>query len=141
MYRRTDGIAFSLIGFVAGAVNSSMPLHYKFSDNSGLTGKIFYRLKQVDEDGNGKFSPIVYVIISNQNMITFSPNPARNFITVVSSENVKEIKLVNTNGQLIKRWNNISHNEKLDIGDISKGVYFIKFIKDDFVQTQKLIKE
>ncbi len=141
VYRSTNEINYSLIGFVAGAINSNRLLQYNFSDNSSISGKVFYRLKQIDEDGNGKFSSIVYVIISKQNVITFSPNPVKNFITIVSSNNIKEIKLVNTNGQLTKRWNNISQNAKLNIGNISKGVYYIKFINDDFVQTQKLMKE
>ncbi len=141
VYRSTDGINFSQIGFVAGAINSNRLLHYNFSDNSAIKGKVFYRLKQIDEEGNGKFSSIVYVIISKQNVITFSPNPVKNFFTIVSSNNIKEIKLVNTNGQLVKKWNNISQDAKLDIGAISKGVYFIKFINEDFVETQKLMKE
>jgi len=41
----------------------------------------------------------------------------------------------------MERWNNIHRIKKLDISNISKGVYFLKFVNDDFMQAGKLIKE
>lgn len=139
--RSTDGINFSTIGFLGGAVNSNLLLNYSFIDNSGITGKIFYRIKQIDEDGHGTYSPIVNVDVAHQNIISFSPNPAQSAITIISSVIIKEINLIDMSGQIIKRWSNVLPNGKLYLSDISKGAYFLKFVNDGFEQTHKLIKQ
>ena len=141
VYRSIDGINFSQIGFVSGAGNSSVLLNYSYTDETELSGKIYYRLKQIDIDGNGKYSPIVYVNGSNDYAVSFYPNPVQTSITLQSSQIVKEIDLVNTTGQIIKKWNNVSPNSQLDVSNIASGTYFLHFINNDFVQTQKLVKK
>jgi Concanavalin A-like lectin/glucanases superfamily/Secretion system C-terminal sorting domain len=139
--RSSDGRNFVTIGFVPGAINSSKLLDYSFNDNDGLIGTTFYRLEQIDEDGLGTFSAIVYLDITHQSKISFVPNPVLNNITIVSSVNLKEVDLVGLTGQVIKRWSNVMQNEKLDVSNVLKGTYLIKFINDNLIQTQKLIKE
>ena len=141
VYRSTDGINFSQIGFVAGAGNSSVLLNYSYTDKTDPPGKVYYRLRQVDIDGNGKYSPIVYVNGSNENTVSFYPNPVQTSITIQSSQIVQEIDLVNASGQTINKWSNVSPNSQLDVSNISSGTYFLHFINNDFNETQKLVKK
>lgn len=136
-----DGTNFTSIGFVAGAGNSNVLQQYQYTDNPEMNGKIFYRFRQIDFDGNFVWSPIVYVTINANQLITFMPNPAKNFITISSSVIVKQIRLLSINGQLIKAWDYISPNAQLDLGTIASGSYLIQFINDRSTQTQKLVKE
>ena len=69
------------------------------------------------------------------------PNPASSFITISSPIIVKEIRLINAGGQLIKVWNSVAPNAQLYLGNIAKGIYMLQFINDNAIQTQKLMKE
>jgi hypothetical protein len=60
--RSVDGLNYAPIGWVNTASlggNSSDPLQYSFSDYHPLTGKSYYRLRQVDLDGRSNYSPVV----------------------------------------------------------------------------------
>ena len=140
IFRSVDGTNFTSIGFVAGAGNSNLLLKYKFTDNPGLSGNVFYRLKQVDLDGNFTWSNIVHVTMNGNQLITFMPNPAKSFITISSPDIVKEIRLLAISGQIIKVWQNVSPNAQLDLGAIASGSYLIQFLNGQSSQTMKLFK-
>jgi len=52
--RSRDGFAFAPIGRVAAAGNSQRVEAYQFDDEQGLAGRNFYRLRQVDVNGQGR---------------------------------------------------------------------------------------
>ena len=105
-----------------------------------MSGNVFYRLKQVDLDGKFVWSNIIHVTLTGNQLITFMPNPARNFITISSPVNVKEVRLLAINGQIIKVWQNVSPNAQLDLGSIASGTYLIEFLNDQSSQAMKLVK-
>ncbi|MHB8578557.1 MAG: RCC1 domain-containing protein [Ignavibacteriaceae bacterium] len=49
------------IGFVSGSGNSNSPKSYTFVDDNSLNGKVRYRLKQLDNDGNFEYSAVIEV--------------------------------------------------------------------------------
>jgi len=68
--RSLDGINFDSIGWVSGHVNSTVSNSYFFNDYSIQRGNIYYyRLKQVDLDGNFEYSDIISVNFSLENQI------------------------------------------------------------------------
>jgi hypothetical protein len=66
------------IGFVPGHGNSNSPKHYSYIDNDAVNGSNFqYRLKQVDNNGNIKYSGIVKINLapSEFELAQNYPNP------------------------------------------------------------------
>jgi hypothetical protein len=66
------------IGFVEGHGNSNSPKEYSFLDENPPSGKIKYRLKQIDIDGGFEYSDVVEVNISVPNKFELFqnyPNP------------------------------------------------------------------
>src|SRR5690606_16419073 len=57
--RSTDGGDFKAIAMVAGAGNSTNLIDYEFTDRSPVTGRSYYRLRQVDYDGRSSVSDII----------------------------------------------------------------------------------
>ncbi len=77
--RRTKSDEWEKIGFVEGHGNSNSPKEYSFADNNLQPGNIQYRLKQIDNDGQFKYSGVVEVAF-NLSPSTFElfqnyPNP------------------------------------------------------------------
>ena len=78
--RSPDGVAFAKIGTVAAAAGGSTRAHsYAFVDETlarYATALVYYRLRQVDQDGTSAYSPVRSVGLSRAGL-ALSPNPAR----------------------------------------------------------------
>ena len=66
------------IGFVKGSGNSNSQKNYSFTDSETGFGDIFYRLKQIDNDGKFKYSKVINVKLEYPSKFELSqnyPNP------------------------------------------------------------------
>lgn len=60
--RSVDAVNWEIIGIVDGAGNSNQTLNYIYDDYNFTENVVnYYRLKQTDYDGNGKYSQIIYI--------------------------------------------------------------------------------
>ena len=91
---------FHKIGFVKGSGTCNTPKIYSFIDQNVLTGKIYYRLKQIDYDGGFEFSQIIEVNVDAPENYVLSqnyPNPfsvkKTNSQTIIQFELPKEDKV------------------------------------------------
>ena len=62
----------------------------------------------------------------NKSLLTIYPNPADNFISIENLLIDSEVELINVVGKKMKSFKIESQNQKLDINDLSSGVYFVK---------------
>jgi len=60
-----DEEIFNTIAFVPGSGNSNTPVEYSYTDKNSETGITYYRIKQVDFDGNENYSKTLSVINEN----------------------------------------------------------------------------
>ncbi len=90
--RSEDGDNWDVIGLVEGNGTINELVNYAFTDEKPLFGTSYYRLKQVDFDGQFEYSPIESVNIildSEQIQVSVFPNPT-------NDENIN-IRLLSTN--------------------------------------------
>jgi hypothetical protein len=74
--QRNSNSSWEKIGFVEGKGNSVTSNNYSFDDKNPLGSKIQYRLKQIDNNGNYKYSDIVeFTVIPQGFSIGNYPNP------------------------------------------------------------------
>ncbi len=149
--RSEDGITFDTIGKVSGAGNSKVNTSYSFKDVETLEAKTYYRLKQVDFDGDFEYSPVVSVGGQNMNnKLELYPNPANDFINLRSSivnQDLKNIQLTlyTVDGQLINENNysfELLNNEiYISINTLSKGIYLLEAKSNDFTEIIRFIKQ
>jgi Secretion system C-terminal sorting domain/Right handed beta helix region len=66
------------------------------------------------------------------------PNPATDFVSIVSEKPVGNYQISNTIGQKIMVN---SYKDKIDISSLKSGLYFINFEIDNTLYTQKIIKK
>ena len=138
--KSVDGKNWQTLGFVAGNGTTMEVSNYEFIDNQPLNGQNYYRLKQIDLptgqagfDGNFEYSSIVHLTIQPFNHLTIKifPNPTRDFITIEINEPTTNlsrnlgIQIINAYGQIVKEAF-ISNTEKINVSDLSSGIYFVK---------------
>lgn len=143
--RAKDGNNFSEAGRVAASGTSTSAQYYSFKDNSPYFGNTYYRLKQVDVNGNFQYSKIIAVINTSLQFFMVYPNPTTNGIITVSC-NVNEtektnIKISNTYGEIIytKDISSLGGYVTEQINLPSKGMYWVSLRKGSEVSVQKII--
>ncbi|MFN3402651.1 MAG: glycosyl hydrolase [Cytophagaceae bacterium] len=129
--RSADGLHFSDIGLLSGNGTSSGRHEYLFHDFNPLAGVNYYRLKQIDFDGNFQYSDIRIVKMINDMKIY--PNPVTDKIHVegIHTKDTKLFyELISMTGQTIKRGI-ISVQKLIEVSEVSSGIYILK-VKDEY---------
>ncbi len=136
--RSKNGYDFEDIGKVDGAGNSALPVQYVYYDKHPYQGFSYYRLKQVDFNGDFSFSNIEDVYFETIEILDIYPNPADNHITIEvgAPENIEVYtQITNSIGQLVLQneifVNSGKHYIKLDISAFPSGIYVFKIITPD----------
>jgi PKD repeat protein len=129
IWRSTDGFNFNKIGFVAGAGNSQTNQTYYFQDLEAPQDQLYYRLKQIDEDGRFEFSSIIKVekeaVSPNLFTLQYAGLGFGLNLNVYASQAVKG-NLYAQNGQLIRTISLVSGMQQLDMNDLPKGIYLLE---------------
>jgi CubicO group peptidase (beta-lactamase class C family) len=125
--RCSDAVNFVTIGQVKGAGNSTKPVNYSFTDTHPLTGINYYRIKQTDLNNQSSISKTIalHYTANQNNNVNLYPNPANSFIQLsfTQTQNNFDVEIMNPLGQPLLRTSNQC---KIDISQLSRGVYFLK---------------
>lgn len=144
--RSLDGREFSKIGTVQGAGTTHEVQNYEFTDNAPLSGMNYYRLRQVDFDGTTTYSDIVSVEFGKASEISIFPNPTTADITLTfTKETSREttVQILSQNGSVAKTEvlaaNTLQQN--LNVNKLSAGIYFMRVITGNSVETLRFVKK
>ncbi len=120
------------IAFVEGRSYSNGALMYQFVDRNPLQGSNYYRLKQIDYDGQLVFSQIRNVLFNespDRVDLKIYPNPvsAGSFLNIqVFDDSVESIFLTDLMGKMILQENSNDFSQQINIpNNLPKGAYFI----------------
>ncbi len=85
----------------------------------------------------------ISAINNNFNQLTVYPNPFTDKLYVNSSdENDKmEVSVIDINGKVLKRLNNVQNNQRLDLEDIANGYYVLSIKTADGLIIKKVTKK
>ena len=131
--RSGDGVSWTQLAFVAGQGTSSEVNTYNYIDLSPLSGTNYYRLKQLDFDGQWEYSDLrsIDFIASAQHKIQLFPNPASESVTVQLPDNGRGYRLAlsNTLGQIVwETQTTVERSQKIWFSDhqLAPGIYWLK---------------
>ncbi|MEJ1241936.1 T9SS type A sorting domain-containing protein [Chryseolinea sp. T2] len=149
--RSTNGKFFNKIDSVKGAVNSNITKEYKTTDRFPPTGLTYYRLKQVDLDGQYAYSPVVHIEIPRRELtvdVYPSFTRANTFVNVALSNFKRDETLYGAIYTLMDLQGRTMYlpSEKISdtharIGipaDCSAGVYILKIIFNNNTYTKRI---
>jgi len=138
--RSRSGIEWGKIAWQEGQGNSSVPFTYTYADMSPLNGTSYYRLRQVDFDGNFSYSNIVDVSYTSDGIALY-PNPVKNtlYIAGLDGRQVQELSLFDMNGKMIRTFEFPPNS--IDIAGMSSGMYAVKVTIDSGVVYRKILIE
>lgn len=143
--RSTDGVEFESIGKVDAMGRSTEEANYYIYDGSPFMGNNYYRLKQVDLDGQFEYSEIVSVYFSSS-IIEIYPTfiSGEQSLNVLITEPISEIhfKLYNIQGQLIQS-STLSGGERdeaqISVSGLQNGTYILHVFNGSHQVTKRVI--
>jgi len=138
------------LGFVNGHGNSNSPKEYSFIDKTaGSSGKYFYRLKQVDVDGQFEYSPEIEVAIGAPAKFELSQNypnpfnPTTNIKFALPEAGNVKLAVYNLLGQKVADLVNRSmeagfHNITFNGSNLTSGIYIYRLEAGNNVMIRKM---
>jgi len=113
--------AWEVISFVSGKGTTTSQNSYRFDDYNPNNGNNYYRLKQIDFDGNFSYSKVIQSRWTRN--VIFYPNPTVGSVTITSETDVA-FKIFNIEGKLILHGQSV--NQNIDVSNLEAGLYLIK---------------
>jgi len=123
-----DGIHFNRLGKIAGNGTISTDRQYQFVHTVPTKAVNYYRLKQVDNDGNFVYSKTVSLDWSQHAAIVVSifPNPVKNILHVQHSvKNLQQAVIRTTDGKIVKQLTVTDATLDIPVQDLSAGNYVL----------------
>jgi hypothetical protein len=149
---QVQNYSWTKVGFIKGAGYSNAPKNYSYTDNSIAYGNYVYRLKQIDNSGEYKYSDMVEVsagqipkgFLLEQNY----PNPFNPSTQIqfgVSKNTHATVTLYNVIGEKVATLFNGSveadkmYNISVNGSNLAGGVYFYKLDADRRSEIKKML--
>jgi len=149
--RSSDGIEFYKIDFIEGHGNSNSPKLYSYIDPAdGFTGKVYYRLKQIDTDGTFSYSKIISVDLGapvTYELFQNYPNPFNPATTIryqIPEKTFVTLKVYNSIGEQVA----VLVNEEKEPGyyelnfnaqNLASGLYIYNISASGFNTSKKML--
>ncbi|NMM48139.1 T9SS type A sorting domain-containing protein [Marinigracilibium pacificum] len=135
--RSKDGTNWYSVGQVAGNGNTTNIVNYSYTDKPDNSGTFYYRLKQVDFNGDyEEFS--IQRISFHREQVTIFPNPFKDWLMINTKYN--QIQIFNETGEFIYEIPNQGTMAEIYTGDWKKGIYLVKIVSDQEITNQKIVK-
>jgi len=143
-----------VLGFVEGNGNSNSPKQYNFIDTDiRQSGKYYYRLKQIDNDGTFEYSDVVMVTVGVSVLFALSqnyPNPfnpeTRIDYTLPEKQNVS-LRVYNMLGEMVQELVNevkpagtytVTFDGSSAASGLPSGIYVYRIQTEGFSENKKM---
>ena len=128
--RSSDAVNFDALLSVPGAGNSNVVLEYMELDQNPLAGISYYRLKQIDFNGDFTYSPIKPVNFSASNgLLLNSWNLSEGTLNldISTTEKIVTIVVYDVSGRTIKKsdFNGSDNSFQIGLPYLSPGIYMV----------------
>ncbi|MGZ5302538.1 MAG: T9SS type A sorting domain-containing protein [Bacteroidia bacterium] len=150
--RSTNGISWNNIGFVAGNGNSTEINNYAFPTSLANISApvVYYRLKQVDFNGQFEYSATRTLRLSATAAAATSvyPNPATSRISVnldgIAAGEMAKISVMDMSGKILISANQVveegNFTMDMNIDNLTKGNYIVNIASPSANYNTKLVK-
>lgn len=148
--RSTDSKDWHSIGFINGNGTTTFTNNYQFRDRVEFSGIYFYRLKQIDYNGDLNYSNVIEVSVSKPfsfELFQNFPNPFNSSTTImylIAQDDFVSLKVYDILGKEVKTL--VEENKKAGYYSInfsanylSSGIYFYKLTSGEYSLRKKFI--
>lgn len=149
--RKTESSSWIKLVFITGSGTTNQPVEYTFEDKKLMPGKYFYRLKQIDYNGNYEYFDLpLYVLISKPKDFLLGqsyPNPSNPKCSIdfqLPERTFVNISVYDLLGKKIAELVNLDteagiHTVEFDGSNLASGTYIYRITAGKFTEVKKMI--
>lgn len=129
-----DGIDFQPVVFIKGMGTTSEMTSYAALDDEVANGQSYYRLKQVDFDGQYSYSQVILIEKLADEVLLAYPNPFSDQLFVTTNQNSLvpiQIRVFNALGELSQEHQMESNQATLNTATLPQGMYIVIISTED----------
>ncbi len=133
--RSSNGKDFATIGKIAGKGTSSEIHSYHFEDENlpASTSTVYFRLKQIDFNGQSVFSEIISLSLQNEHRAKIFYNSIQNTMEVIAASSL-QLQVFDAVGRLVKNVEIIEGRQTVDLKGLESGVYVYQLLQSEGFQ-------
>ncbi|MDA3866639.1 MAG: T9SS type A sorting domain-containing protein, partial [Salinivirgaceae bacterium] len=151
-----DGVVFTKVAQIKGAGNSATSINYHTTDNQPYDGISYYRLRQVDFDGEQELFPMVAVEIEgltlNEPRLNVHPNPYADGNILVDIDGFDESQDANVliadlsgsnvwSGRLVPTREEMTRALQPQFEALKPGFYIVVVVSNDRNISTRIVKK
>ncbi|PCJ65587.1 MAG: hypothetical protein COA58_09255 [Bacteroidetes bacterium] len=136
----TNGEDFQPFTTVKGNGTTNEIQLYKAVHFNPQLGLNYYRLKQVDYDGNFKYHEKRVVQLNTPTKVDLYPNPAISQVNVRANNVIDQIRILNSVGQEIENFEPDAKSVVIDVSDFKSGIYFVQVFTEGQMKLLRVLK-
>ena len=133
------------LDFVTGAGTTDAPQDYHFTHQRPATGLNYYRLRQLDFDGNFEYSDVQTVAFTNaETPVLIYPNPVHAGYLMVNSGITNAdmiVRIFDATGRLHMQQSASANELRLNISGLVSGIYFVEVASEGSITRERVIIE
>ncbi len=138
--RSYDGKEFTDIGMVAASGNSNTARYYSYTDYTTPQSIVYYRIKEVDVNGDFTFTEIKSIHGHLLNMAVY-PNPSESSFTLRADQDLK-LTIQNINGSILSIIQYEPSEAVFTFGEtLPEGIYILTAQGLDSNESIRLVKK
>ncbi len=138
--KSSDGVDFTEIGVIPSRSNNASRQEYYYTDEDVSGATTYYRLKQVDHDGQYSYSPIKSLSFSQKATVAVTTT---GIVTTLEVPQNIYYQLTTSTGQVMDRGNYQASSgvmeKKLPLQGLPSGIYLVQVVSQDITYSGKLI--
>ncbi|WEK37892.1 MAG: T9SS type A sorting domain-containing protein [Candidatus Pseudobacter hemicellulosilyticus] len=129
----TDGLQYAAVGELKAAGESNSPQHYQFEHTRLQPGMNYYRIRQLDRDGQSAYSRIIPLLYrSGRQQTIIAPNPVQDILYVVEPQRTRihKMEIYDAGGRLVMTRSIAMENTNFSIPvtGLSGGTYLLRLV-------------
>jgi hypothetical protein len=140
-----EGRTFSAIGRVAAAGESIDARSYNFIDESPITGRNTYRVRQVDVDGSFSYSDIITIAFGGSSTVAaLAPNPTNGLLSlrrVAFSDEPFTVRVMDLNGREVLRREAVTDGMPFSVAALPTGVYLLRYLEGKEMTSVRFVRK
>ncbi len=122
----TDASEWSRIGTRTAAGNSTAVQQYEFMHTNPAKGVNYYRIKEIDADGNYTYSKVILISVAgSRSSVLIYPNPVANGVVYIKLDEAAVVRIINTYGNTVLQKNLAAGLHAISVQHLPRGSYWV----------------
>ena len=139
--RSNDGLDYITIGSIKGHGSTNESQRYTYTDPSPELGLNYYRIRQLDHDGQSSLSEVRQVTFEVLPGLLVYPTVVQHEFDIVTEESIIKLELIGLAGQRIDLMQQIlGGTTSIQLGSLSPGSYFLHYETQHMTGIKRIFK-